>query len=97
MEEFFKLVAEVIIRVNTNTSVNQEKVADIQADYATLEKAKKLIALACKKQDDDMKTMRQIRGEDYAKSVKLHRKPKETSKTDPLTELLKEMSSNEVS
>lgn len=95
MEEFFKMVAEVIIRVNTNQSVNQEKVTDIQADYATLEKAKKLIALACKKQDEDLRTIRQIKGADYAKSVQLHRKPKESSKVvDPLAALLGELTTD---
>lgn len=93
MEEFFKQVAEVIMRVNLNQSVNQEKVTDIQADYATLEKAKKLIALACKKQDEDLRTMRNIKGADYAKSVSLHRKPKESTKNvDPLSALLGELS-----
>lgn len=91
MNEFFQLVIETIIRVNMNQSVNQEKVSDIQKDYETLEKARKIIGLACKKQDEDLRTIRQIKGEDYAKSVKLHRQPKSNTKVDPLTEMLQGM------
>ena len=92
MKDFFIELIDVIERVNLNQSVNQEKVSDIQADYNQLEKAKKLLALVCKKQDEDLLTMRQIRGEDYAKSVELHRKRK-TDKVDPLTKLMGEMTS----
>lgn len=89
MEEFFSQVAEVITRVNLNTSVTDEEM--VGEDYAVLEKAKKLIALACKKQDQDMITARQIKGSDYAKSVKLHRQPRSGGKADPLAELLGEL------
>lgn len=94
MEEFFAQVAEVLIRVNLNQSVNQEKVEDIAADYKVLEKAKKLIALACKKQDEDLRTVRAIKGSDYAKSVSLHRQPRTTKGKDPLAEMLGELTAD---
>lgn len=91
MEEFFAQVAEAIIRINLNQSVNQDDVKKIEADYETMNKARKLIALACKKQDEDLRTIRQIRGEDYAKTVTLHRQPRSKKSVDPLAELLNEM------
>lgn len=99
MEEFFTQVGQALVRVNLNQSVTQTlkngqpDVKAIEHDFEILERAKKLLALACKKHDEDLQTARQIKGTDFLKSVKFHRKPREASKSDPLTKMLTELSS----
>lgn len=77
---------EVFARIVANETFGQ-KVAEVQHDREVIKKVLEVLAAGKKKMDQDLKTQRQVKGEDFLSQIPLWRKPRQgKEETDPLAE-----------
>ena len=92
--EMFQAFIEAAQRAATGGLVNAS-VKQLEADYSAVNKLAEFVKLTTSRQDEQLIEIRKVKGEDYAKSVKFHRKPREASKSDPLAEMLASLTTEE--
>lgn len=76
----------VFARIVANETFGQ-KVSEVQHDREVIKKVLEVLAAGKKKMDQDLKTQRQVKGEDYLSQIPLWRKPRQgKEESDPLAE-----------